>query len=383
MDTPLAVPGEREPPLYFAGREDELGALGRKLQRLCASGDPAGGLQLTVGVPGVGKTQLARQFVERDHDANALGREIATVLISPESMDSHVDLFKTMAAALDERATADRVTQHDNKVAGATVGVLGARGALAMDIARHTPDLSAMLSESLREGMWDGKALVLAVDEIQRIGAEGMNALCVLHDGLHKCPVMLMGFGLQHTERALANPPGGRGISRIATPQLLAPLNHREALDAFAGNLSQLGYDDVPEDSLDALAKASFGFPQHINGYLDGAHKALRRYGHLHGPALDAALQHGNDRRTSYYNKRLASGNSHAPMLALSAAMDAANVESMAYGDAIAALKAAGFDRSDLDRAIEHGAIVHGDDTLAFGIPSFHAHMARMRERSG
>ena len=379
----LEVPGEREPPLYFAGREDELAALAAKLRRLCATGDPSGGLQLTVGVPGVGKTQLARRFVEQVQGETIGGRKVAAVRLSPEALDSSVDLFKAMAGAMDERPSAERVAQHDDRVSGVTAGVLGARGALAIDIARHTPDLPGMLRESLGAGMWKDKALVVAVDELQRVGAAGMKALCVLHDGLHGCPILLMGFGLQHTERRLANPPGGNGISRLATPATLSSLDEQGARDAFVGNLSKLGHDDLPEASVAAFAQASFGFPQHINGYLAGAHEALLRHGHLTGAALDAALRRGHERRAVYYDKRLAAGNSHGPMLALSAALESAGATAMAYGEAKTALESAGFDHRDLERAIEHGAVVHGDDdSLSFGIPSFHSHMATLRERA-
>ena len=383
MATPLDVPGEREPPLYFAGREDELGALASKLRRLCASGDPSGGLQLTVGVPGVGKTQLARKFVEQVHGATIADRKIAAVRLSPEALDSAVDLFKAMAGVMDEQPRAERIAQLHDRVSGATAGVLGARGALAMDIARHTPDLPGMLRESLPAGMWHGRALVVVVDELQRISAAGMKALCVLHDGLHECPILLTGFGLQHTERRLANPPSGQGISRLATPAMLASLSDHGARDAFVGNLSMLGHDDIPDASVTALAQASFGFPQHIHGYLEGAHKALLGHRRLTGAALDAALRHGHSRRAAYYDKRLAAGNSHAPMLALSAALAALDATAMPYGDAEAALQSAGFDHRDLEMAIEHGAIVHGDDDgISFGIPSFHSHMAALRERA-
>ena len=57
MSTPL--PDERQPPLYFAGRTDELGLLQSELDALCATGRAPGGLQLVMGVPRVGKTQLA------------------------------------------------------------------------------------------------------------------------------------------------------------------------------------------------------------------------------------------------------------------------------------------------------------------------------------
>lgn len=383
MDMHPHVPGEREPPLYFAGRKDELNAFDAKLRRLCASADPSGGLQLTVGVPGIGKTQLALQFATRVDGSVVLGRKVATLRLSPEALDSPVDLFKAMAFALDEREQGDQIAQHHDRVSGATTGVLGARGALAIDIVRHAPDLPGLLRESLRANMWRDRTLVVMIDELQRIGARGMSALCVLHDGVHGCPILLMGFGLQHTERTLANPLGGNGISRLATPATLTTLNHNDTLDAFTGNLSLLGHDDIPTASVEALANASFGFPQHINGYLQAAHKALLRHGHLIGASLASALNHGAERRAVYYNKRLAAGNSHAPMLALSSALQAANAASMSYDEAQAALKSAGFDAQRLDTAIERGAVVHDDnDNVSFGIPSFHSHMATLRDRA-
>ena len=379
MDAALGVPGEREPPLYFAGRENELDALGLKLRRLCSTGDPSGGLQLTVGVPGVGKTQLAVEFAKRVAGSWIAGREIAAVDSSPEELDSPVDLFKTMGCALDERVRTDRVAQHESRMAGATVGILGARGALALDIARHTPDLPGLLRESMRAKMWDGKALVLMVDEIQGTSHDGMKALRVLHNGKHGCPVLLLGFGLQHTENRLANQPDGSGISRLATPSTLSSLDGDATLDAFERNLSALGHDDLPEASLQALAEASFGFPQHINGYLAGAHEALSRHDRLAGAALDEALDHGHRRRVAYYDSRLAKGKSHKPMRALASTMTSAGTTELDYDQALAALESAGFDQTSLDRAIEHGALVHDNrDRVSFGIPSFFHYMATM-----
>ena len=378
----MDVPGEREPPLYFAGRKEELGAFASKLRRLCSTGDPSGGLQLVVGVPGVGKTQLSLAFAKAVEGTDVLGSEVAALRLPAEALNSHVDLFKSMGFALDQRPQANQVAQHDDRISGATVGALGARGALALDIARHTPDLHGLLRESKQAGMWQGKALVLMIDELQVVQDTGVDALRVLHSGLHGCPILLMGFGLQHTERALANPPDGRGISRVATPTTLFSLDADDAVDAVAGNLACLGHHNVAEDSVKALAEASFGFPQHINGYLEGAHESLLRHGHLNGAALDEALRHGHNRRAAYYNKRLAASNGHESMSVVSGAMQSAGTSAITYREAMAALKFAGFDEGDLDAAIEHGALVHGDDGLvSFGIPSFHDHMAAVRER--
>ena len=61
---PAKLRSEREPPPYFAGRAKELAALRKRLDDLCETGDPSGGMALIIGVPGVGKTQLGRKFAE-------------------------------------------------------------------------------------------------------------------------------------------------------------------------------------------------------------------------------------------------------------------------------------------------------------------------------
>ena len=53
-------------------------------------------------------------------------------------------------------------------------------------------------------------------------------------------------------------------------------------------------------------ANASFGFPQHIRGYLQGADAAIRRHGHLRGEGLKDALAQDDANRTTYYEQRLA-----------------------------------------------------------------------------
>ena len=382
MDMHPEVPGEREPPLYFAGRQDELDAFDAKLRRLCASADPSGGLQLTVGVPGIGKTQLALQFATRIEGSVVLRRKVATLRLSPEALDSPVDLFKAMAFALDERAQGDQVAQHHDRVSGATAGVLGARGALAIDIVRHTARPARAAARVPAGGHVAG----------QNAGADGRRTAANRRQG-HERAVRAArrrawmshpadGLRLAAHRTNAGESAERNGISRLATPATLTTLDHDYTLDAFVGNLSLLGHDDIPPASVEALAGASFGFPQHINGYLEGAHDALLRHGHLSGASLAGALNHGAQRRAVYYNKRLAAGNSHAPMLALSFALQAVNATSMSYDEARAVLESAGFDGQRLDTAIERGAVVHDDDdNVSFGIPSFHSHMAALRKR--
>lgn len=126
------------------------------------------------------------------------GRRLGTMHVSPESLVNGGDLLRAMASAL-----------HDSAAGYAT---------------RHALDLPGLLRESAQVGMWDGKALVLAIDELQSTEADAMPALRVLHVGLHGCPILLVGFGLQHTASVLAEPGGGvAGISRLSAPRSKPP----------------------------------------------------------------------------------------------------------------------------------------------------------------
>ena len=378
MDKPLKVPGERQAPLYFAGRRDELADLYEKLRDLCATGDPTNGLQLTVGVPGAGKTQLAGEFAKRIGGDAVHGRTVAVLNLPPEDLNSPADLFVEMASALDDVQRGKRIAGHDDRVSGVTIGALGLRTAWATDVARHTPSLNQMLRRSNADGMWDDKALVLMVDELQGVDDGGMESLRVLHQGLHQCPILLLGFGLRHTAGQLADRPSEKSISRTAPPIILGPLNHDDTRDAFATTLSMLEHDDVPDASIEALAQASFGFPQHINGYLDGAHEALLRHGHLTGPALEEALGHGHRRRRDYYEDRLDSTTDRRAVLAVGAAMEAAGSTAIPTHEAADAVTAAGFSVEDMDSAVAHGALTLYRGEISFGIPSFHDHVRNL-----
>ena len=351
------------------------------LRTLCATGE-SNGLQLTIGVPGSGKTRLAGEFAKRVHGRTVEGRTVFTLMISPEELSDPLSLFKTMARAIDAEQKAAEIAQVDDRVANVSGGAMGASVAVAKAVGRHTSAFAGLLRESTEKGMWKNKTLVLLIDELQSIDDEAMPTLRVLHQGLTRCPILPMGFGLQHTAARLASTPGGKGISRTAAPTILHALSRDDAVSAFSETLARLGHDDVPRESLMALAEASHGFPQHINGYLEGAHEALTRHRHLQGEALEEALEHGGKRRIAYYNQRLAAAHSRRPMMALAAAMASAQRTLLEYDRAKDVLTEAGFGAAELDAAIAHGSLTCDDeDNVSFGIPSFHAYMQHLLDR--
>ena len=370
---------QREPPPYFAGRARELTALNKRLDDLCETGDPTGGTALIVGVPGAGKTQLGRKFAE-DAVAREAALDIQRLATDTSMLEDDVDLFMAIARALGVEKQGRKVTDLDTRSTGRNAGIGLVKGGLTQEHARRTGSLSALLNASKHAGMWNGKALVLVVDELQTIQPEGMRALRVLHQGDHGCPILLVGIGLQHTQHVLGNPAdGSAGISRVAATIKLESLSDGEALEAINRNMLAMGHE-IPEASVVALAKASQGFPQHIHGYLNGAIEAIDKYGSLEADrSLDDALKAGDRARADYYDTRLSMLPDQDAMLPVIETLFETGRESLRRSEAVKAVNEASLDGENTVRqAIAHGVLTLDKGGVSFGIPSFHSHMEQL-----
>ena len=62
----------RDEPYHFAGRREELAVLHSRLDEVHETGESVGGVALVTGVPGIGKTQLGRQFGKEAQCARTL-----------------------------------------------------------------------------------------------------------------------------------------------------------------------------------------------------------------------------------------------------------------------------------------------------------------------
>ena len=372
----LLLGTQRDPPPYFAGRGDELGALRKRLRRLCETGDPRGGMSLVVGVPGVGKTQLGRVFAEqaatREAPAQVRWLEVDTVLL-----ESEVDLFLGMGQALEAEGAFREAADLHSKRTGHNLGVGAIKGERTREHVRHTGNLPALLSASKAAGAWHGQALVIVVDELQTIDPAGMKALRVLHQGAHGCPMLVVGIGLQHTPQVLANPrDGSAGISRVAQTIHLSALSAAEAWEAIDKNMQALSRK-LPEPCVAALAEASCGFPQHIHGYLEAAVAAIAKHGELAvGAPLDEALALGDDVRKAYYNSRLSMMTNQNAVLPIVQIMLEQNRNVLWQEEAAQAINNASFDGEETVRqAIAHGVLTLESGGVSFGVPSFRSHM--------
>ena len=362
---------ERNRPLHFAGRVRELQVLNDYLAYVRRTRDPTGGMVLIDGVQGIGKTQLVAEFVRRAKEADA---------------DVHHLPLVTTDIPLDAKALFAALTRELRHPA--------ARLAEALGRVREV-GLGSLLAASARAGRWRNQALIVTVDEIQSIGRRERRMLKVLHEGMHGCPIMLVGAGLQHSREALSRTYAlangeldDSTISRCATRLTLGNLSEAEAVEAVTKGVAAAGLGELPIAAARTLAAASSGFPHHVHGYVAGALEALRTHGALDTEdALRQALAIGDANRTQFYESRLTAMATPDAMHCLAAAMDEEQEERcLSRADATAVLKVHLPPEADADEvlrsAIEKGVLTTAPDGyVSFGIPSFHDYMMEQHRR--
>lgn len=382
----LALDTERGPPPHFAGRRVELARLHRRLALVRERHNAKSGIALVTGVPGVGKTQFAERFAS-EVEARSRGAT-RTLVVEPQLLAFDVSLFMAIGTALGAETEFRQVAELDTRIVAGSVGAATVTAGATREHGRHTGELPALLRASKRTKAWDGKAFVLIVDELQSIQPSGMNALHSMHLGLHECPLLVVGVGLQHTPQVLSHPKGDApGISRADTPIKLDCLGREESVEAFALGMAALGRE-ISAAQAGLLADESQGFPQHIHGYLGGACAAYDASGGSlqSTSAFNRALALGREARTAFYNRRLNALLDRDAMRPIIEAMLAAETSAMTRRQAAAAVESAhgGDGAAAVDSAVAHGVLSVDDrGLLSFGIPSFHAYMEEHERHRG
>ena len=367
----------RDEPYHFAGRREELAVLHGRLDDVLATGESLGGVALVTGVPGIGKTQLGRRFAKE-----ARARDDATVkhlAISAGMLNDDLSLFMAIGRELDASDEFRRAAETDTRTTAAGGGVGIVKGNVAKEHVRHTGSFGSLLLATSVSEAWRGKAVVLTVDELQGLRPEGRPALEELHLGLHRCPILLIGIGLQHTLRILESGDRRAGLSRPATHLRLGTMALDEAEEAITGAFQALG-GDIPKPVAAALAQMSQGFPQHVHGYIEGACRAYDKHGGWESAtAINEAADYGDRLRQDHYQSRLAAlgAANRSAMLNIAATMLESGVDRLDWDDAVAAVAAKRRNaESVVEAAVERGVLAEGEDgTVGFGIPSFFAYM--------
>ncbi len=359
---------DRDAPYHFAGRGEELGELGDRLAVVAKTGDASGGLALITGVPGSGKTSLARAFAESSGVPNLRG--------GVSDLDDPLDLFLSIGTAIGRESHFEKIAAVAPRLTNGGVGVASATASTPQEHVRPDRGFASMLRTS--KAKWP-RPLVIVVDELQNLNARQAETLRVLHEGVHGCPILVVGAGLENTPAELSS----HGISRVTKGLRLGPLHRDATCEVISKSLADFERE-APPYVVDSLAAASHDFPQHIHCYLSAALDAVDHSVGWHAPDMvDRVLEKGDKLRAEYYDDRLtAMGRGRSRMVPVIARMAKESVRSLDVQDAIDAAGADG-ERAVAD-AIQHGVLtLERDESVSFGIPSFHRHMMEvLRQRT-
>lgn len=375
----------RDEPYHFAGRREELATLHGRLDKVIEAGESLGGVALVTGVPGIGKTQLGRQFAK---EAQLRGdAAVKCLAISTGLLIDDLSLFMAIGRAMEAEADFRRAAETDTRTTAAGGGVGIVKGNLTKEHVRHTGPFGSLLLATSASAAWRDGALILTVDELQGVRPAGMAVLEELHLGLHGCPILLVGIGLQNTLRVLESGDSRGGLSRPATHLRLGTLAIDDAEEAITGAMRALG-GDIPAAGATALARLSQGFPQHIHGYIKGACAAYDKHGGLASQAaIDDAAAYGYRLRHDHYQSRLAAlgAANRSAMLNVAATMLEKGIDRLAWD---AAVEAAAAKRKDpeavVEAAVARGVLAEAEDgTVGFGVPSFLAYMQEQLKALG
>ena len=389
----MLLGGDRSRSLHFAGRRAELAALHGRLEYVVREQDPEDGLVLIDGIQGIGKTGLLREFARQAVSPGGGRGETEIVhlpLVAEELGARPGDLASTMLNGIPPAVPKDmQGAKREVTRAFAWIKRTVKRGpGFELRVQADLP-LNQLLRDSKALGWWDGKALLLTIDEVQNIDGNGRSNLATLHEGKHGCPILVVCAGLQHSRRVLQDPlrttdnRPSPTISRFST-FTLDMLSRDESIEAVRQSVLKAGNCSMPVDLAERIADASSGFPQHLHGYVQGSVSALGTWGTLEtNEARQWVMAQGDDARRLYYEGRLASFSPDEGIaLCQIAAIACQRGGRIPWRDAAEATAAADTDatgRELLTAAIQKGVVslAEGSTDLVFPIPSLMNHLAK------
>ena len=392
MNRMALLGGDRSRSLHFAGRREELAALHARLEYVVGEQDPEDGLVLIDGIQGIGKTGLLREFARQAVSGEGFcgATEIAHLpLVAEELGERPGDLAATMLNNIPSAVPKDiQGAKREVSRAFAWIRRTVKRGPGFELRVRADLPLNQLLRESKDLGWWDGRALLLTIDEVQNIDGNGRRNLATLHEGKHGCPILVVCAGLQHSRQVLQDPlqttdnRPSPAISRFST-FTLSMLSREDSIEAVRQSVRKAGNRSMPADLAERIADVSMGFPQHLHGYVQASVNALCARDTLQTrDAQQWVMAQGDDARRAYYEGRLTSFSPDEGIALCQIAAIASEREGrVPWRVAAQAVDAADTDatgRQLLTAAIQKGVVslAEGSTELVFPIPSLMNHLA-------
>ncbi len=280
---------DRGPAEYFHGRQEIIDTFTRALKRYCEK--KRGTTFLIQGAPGAGKTALLDKLRLVAED-----QKWKTAEIGP-------------AALWDVKALRESIPDRNilKKLSGKVNAGLPEGGSIEISV----KDSVETIKKVLKSGR---KPLLLILDEAQHLGIEGVvptevrgvvtGVLDEIHNGKLGRPVVLLAAGLGLTESAF----NSLGISRFARNCIvgLGPLDRESERAAIRDWIVKEGAaKGNPDPWIDAIAKETHGWPQHIISYIEPAVRYLESNNRqMTDEGLRIVLEKGAEFRLQYYRQR-------------------------------------------------------------------------------
>ena len=401
---------DRTSPLVFVGRQRELERLDATIVNVAERGTE-GATTVVSGVPGAGKTALARELAKRWAGREVDGRPVSVVRLGVGALDAtardfaatllrHLPLRGALPKSLQTVATrafsggargacpsqerafsggARGACPSQERVASTTVAALSRQSSVEL---LHR-SLGLVESSGLRDcldaygALWAKDAtIVLAVDEFQAIPITEKSRQLVreLHENTGNHRIVLLAFGL-HNAMDVLTAEDGLNLSRLRAGASipLGALAPGEGREAIAGTLQALGlqwendewrahlrergfalgqWRGWRERLVAALDREAANFPHHLTNASAAACALLLREREAFSPGrdlIDEMLAELDDRKSDYYDARLGQLREHALALgALAATMVEERIDTVMRTEARGALATADNDGDEV-----------------------------------
>ncbi len=285
----LTAARDRGPSPYFHGRKAIRRDFAELLKR--SKDTNTGTTFLIQGAPGVGKTALLYQM-----EKEALDRQWEVVYINVQDLYNPAHLAQTFGETyVTQKQT---TTNLDAKV-------------ISFDRAKEVSGDSSVI-QVLKSLILDS-GVVLILDEAQGIDVfvgkpiepEVISLLERIHNGKLRKPAILLAAGLGTTIASF----GKLGISRFGRNCVveLGALSKESERLVIQDWIKKEGSGQGDSSAwLDAIAKETHGWPQHIQCYADLASEYLKANGGAMTPdGLNSVLEAGHKARKVYYKQRV------------------------------------------------------------------------------
>lgn len=281
---------DRDDAPYFVGREREIAAFERALKNAKRRASGATVFTIYQGAPGAGKSALRHKLAARAK------KDELHINVRLQHLESYEALTDRIHSALVERG--------GTLTAVVASGAVAAAGKFAGEEVAQTIDEA--LKTNLRTNLGESGALVLSLDEAQRLRNKHADTLTDLHTIGVGIPSVLLATGLSYTSDTFSD----LGISRGARDSVveMGELTDGECAESTRKMLDDLGLG--PRSSQGGFPHSagtiSKGWPQHLQGYHRAvALELLRVDGNLERADPKRIIANSDKYRAAYYNDRL------------------------------------------------------------------------------